>query len=153
MITARKGAMDLRYLILNKKITSEEIISRKKYIEKVTSMYFIPYPVNGGIEFKSIPSSTDCLFIIGHNRDIEHYLSNNDINEKNIVIVSCIFKIPRKIKRKKKVYISYDNVGKTDYFDGKDWNLNFYVSIEELKLINSNGPFLERVKKYFRRIL
>lgn len=143
----------MRYLILNKKITSEEIISRKKYIEKVTGMYFIPYPVDGGIEFKSISSSTDCLFIIGHNWSVEYYLSNNNIKEKNIVIVSCVFNIPRKIKRKKKVYVSYDNVGKTDYFDGKDWNLNFYVSIEELKLINSNGPFLERVKKYFRRVL
>ena len=33
----------MRYIILNKNITKEEIISRKLFIERATNLYFIPY--------------------------------------------------------------------------------------------------------------
>lgn len=144
----------MRYIILNKKISMEEIKSRKKYIEKVTNMYFIPYKIEGGIEFKSIPLSTiDCLLIIGHNLNVKRYLEYNNILEKNIVIVSCSFSIDNRMKEDKNIYVSYDLTGRTNYYNGKQWNLDFYVSKEELKIINSIGTFMERVKKYFRRII
>lgn len=143
----------MRYIILKKNISSEEKKSRKKYIENVTNMYFIPCEIEDGIEFKSIPSSMiNCLFIVGHNFSVKNYLLNNFIQEDTIVIVSCVFNIDYSIKKEKNIYVSYDNFGITYYYDGKDWNLNFVISEEELKIINSNGTFLERVEKYFRRI-
>lgn len=143
----------MRYIILNKKITQEEKKSRKDYIEKVTNLYFIPFEFEGGIEYRSIPLSTyDCLFIIGHNLEVKNYLIGNYISERNIIIVSCKFKLDTKYKKGKTIYVTYDKEGVTNYYDGKDWNLNFLISKEELKLINSSGLFMDRVKKYFRMV-
>lgn len=143
----------MRYIILNKNISPEETKSRRNYIEKVTNMYFISHKIDGGVEFKSVPSSIiNCLFIVGHNLDVKNYLANNFIPEDNIVIVSCLFNLDCNIRKGKKVYVSFDNFGNTYYYDGTDWNLNFNVSEAELNIINSNGSFLERVEKNFRRI-
>ena len=143
----------MRYIILNKNISPEETKSRRNYIEKVTNMYFISHKIDGGVEIKSVPSSIiNCLFIVGHNLDVKNYLANNFIPEDNIVIVSCLFNLDCNIRKGKKVYVSFDNFGNTYYYDGTDWNLNFNVSEAELNIINSNGSFLERVEKNFRRI-
>lgn len=144
----------MRYVILNKNMSCKEKKSRKKYIEKVTNMYFIPYDIDGGIEFKSIPSTCiDCLFIVGHNFSVRDYLKNKVVAEQNIVIVSCEFDISNVIKEGKIIYVSHTNNGKTEYYDGTEWNLNFNISKEELKIINAKGLFMEKVKKYFRRII
>lgn len=143
----------MRYIILNKKITQEEKKSRKDFIEKVTNLYFIPFEFEDGIEYISIPSSiNDCLFIVGHNIAVKNYLFNNNIPENNIVIVSCKFELNTELKENKTIYVSYDKDGETNYYDGKEWNLHFYISKEELKLINSGGTFIDRVKKYFRMV-
>lgn len=143
----------MRYIILNKNITKKERISRKRFIEKVTNLYFIPYMIEDGMELKSIPSSiNDSLMIVGHNLSVNNYIKNNTINEKNIVIISCKFDIEKSFKKKKNIYVSYNDEGITDYYDGTDRNLHFYVSKEELKLINSSGTFMEKVEKIFRRI-
>lgn len=143
----------MRYIILNKNITKEERISRKRFIEKVTNLYFIPYMIEGGIELKSIPSSiNDSLMIVGHNLSVNNYIKNNAIKEKNIIIISCKFDIEKSFKKNKNIYVSYNDEGITDYYDGTDRNLHFYVSKEELKLINSSGTFMEKVEKIFRRI-
>ncbi len=143
----------MRYIILNKKITKEEKISRKRFIEKVTNLYFIPYMIEGGMELKSIPSSiNDSLMIVGHNLSVNNYIKNNAIKEKNIIIISCKFDIEKSFKKNKNIYVSYNEEGITDYYDGMDRMLHFYVSKEELKLINSSGTFMERVEKIFRRI-
>lgn len=143
----------MRYIILNKNITKQERISRKRFIEKVTNLYFIPYMIEGGMELKSIPSSiNDSLMIVGHNLSVNNYIKNNTIKEKNIVIISCKFDIEKSFKKNKNIYVSYNDEGITDYYDGTDRNLHFYVSKEELKLINSSGTFMEKVEKIFRRI-
>lgn len=144
----------MRYIILKTPISEKEIKSRKKYIEKTTELFFIPYKIDEGVEFKSIPSSTiDCLFIVGHNLNVKYYLDKEIILEKYIAIISCTLSLPRKYSSKKKVYVSYDENGKTNYYDGADWDLDFNVSKEELKLINSYGNFIDRVNKYLRRII
>lgn len=143
----------MRYIILNKNITKEERNSRKLFIEKVTNLYFIPYMIEGGMELRSIPSSiNDSLMIVGHNLSVNNYIKNNTIKEKNIIIISCKFDIEKSFKKNKNIYVSYNNKGITDYYDGSDRNLHFYVSKEELKLINSYGTFIEKVEKIFRRI-
>lgn len=143
----------MRYIILNKNITKKERNSRKLFIEKVTNLYFIPYMIEGGMELRSIPSSiNDSLMIVGHNLSVNNYIKNNTIKEKNIIIISCKFDIEKSFKKNKNIYVSYNNKGITDYYDGSDRNLHFYVSKEELKLINSYGTFMEKVEKIFRRI-
>ena len=82
----------MRYVILNRKISANEKRDRKKYIEKVTNLYFLPRKISGGIELCSVPqTSIDCLFIVGHNYNVKHYLRTYSIPEKIIVIVSCNF--------------------------------------------------------------
>ena len=72
----------MRYIILNKNITKEEIISRKLFIEKVTNLYFIPYMIEGGMELRSIPSSIyDSLMIVGHNLSVNNYIKNNTFTQ------------------------------------------------------------------------
>lgn len=143
----------MRYIILNKNITKEERISRKLFIENATNLYFIPYMTEGGMELRSIPSSIyDSLMIVGHNLSVNNYIKNNTIKEKNIIIISCKFDIEKNFKKNKKLYVSYNDKGITDYYDGADRNLYFNVSKEELKLINSSGTFMEKVEKIFRRI-
>lgn len=145
----------MRYIVLNKSISNEEINSRKKYIEKVIGLYFITQKKDEGIiEFKSIPSiSIDCVLIVGHNTSVKKYLENNKILEEYIVIISCFFPLKRSLFSGKKVYVSYSEDGKTSYYDGTQWNLKFNISKEELKLINSYGNFIDRINKYFRRIM
>ena len=144
----------MRYIILNKEVSNSEIESRKKYIEKATSLFFIKKRIEEGIEFCSIPStSINCVLIVGHNKIVKEYLENNRIIEENIVVVSCFFQISKRLFNEKNVYVSYGNDGKTSYYDGTQWNLNFNISKEELKLINSYGDFINRINKYFRRIL
>ena len=117
-------------------------------------MYFLTKKIDEGIEFRSIPSnSIDCVLIVGHNVSIIKYLDNNNVLEENIAIVSCVFNLSRYLFKGKKVYVSYGADGKTSYYDGTPWNLYFNISKEELKIINSYGDFIDRINKYFRRIL
>ena len=144
----------MRYIILDESITNKEINSRKKYIQKATGLYFLTKKIGEGIEFRSIPSnSIDCVLIVGHNASIIKYLDNNNVLEENIAIVSCVFNLSRYLFKEKKVYVSYGADGKTSYYDGTPWNLYFNISKEEIKIINSYGDFIDRINKYFRRIL
>ena len=143
----------MRYIILKESISKDEYKSRKKYIEKATRLFFKSHKIDGGIEFESFPSSAiDCLMIVGHNNKVEEYLENAIIPESYIAVVSCKFSINRKMYKTKKIYVSYDDKGITDHYDGREWNLNFNISKEELKLINSTGSFIEKIEKCFRRI-
>lgn len=143
----------MRYVILNKNISSFEEKSRLEYIQEITNLYYIPYKRVEGIEFVSLPSTAyDCLFIVGHNKDVERYIKNEVIYEKNIVVVSCKINIDKHIIKSKNIYVTYDDGGFTNYYDGEKWNLNFNISTHELKLINSKGKLMDKIKKYFRRI-
>lgn len=143
----------MRYVVLNKKIKKEEIKERKEYIERTTNMKFICKVNKEGVEFISIPSSQeDCLMIVGHNGDVSRYLKVNDIKEKNIVVISCIFCVTEKMRQEKNIYVSFDLSGKTYFYDGINWNINYVISKEELKLLNTTGNFMNKIKEIFRRI-
>lgn len=144
----------MRYIVLNDKIKDEEIISRKLYIENITNLYFTIIKTDVGVEYISIPSSElDVLFVVGHNSSVMKYLNNNNVLEKYMVFVSCYFNINKNKYREKQVYVSYDSSGMTHYCDGKEYGLLFNISSAELKLINSSGNLIDRVNKYFRRII
>ena len=83
--------MAMRYIVLSNSFTQEEIYHRKVFIEKSVGVYFISNPIDGGIEFTSIPSTLyDCVMIVGHNGSAKRYILSNSIPERNIVIVSCL---------------------------------------------------------------
>ncbi len=143
----------MRYIVLSNSFTQEEIYHRKVFIEKSVGVYFISNPIDGGIEFTSIPSTLyDCVMIVGHNGSVKRYILSNSIPERNIVIVSCLVILNRTIMKKKNIYVSFNNEGITNFYDGKEWNLNFNISKAELKLINDSENIMTKIEKNFRRI-
>lgn len=143
----------MRYIVLSNSITQEEIYHRKVFIEKSVGVYFIGKPIDGGVEFTSIPSTLhDCIMIVGHNGSVKRYISSNSIPESNIAIVSCLVILNKKITKKKNIYVSFNSEGYTNFYDGKEWNLNFNISEVELKLINGSGNIMTKIEKNFRRI-
>lgn len=143
----------MRTIVLNNHISYKELISRKQYMETITGLYFIPYAIDEGIELKSIPSTIlDYIFIIGHNISVSKYLLSTKISEKNMIIISCIVSMNIKKYKDKNIYVTFGKDGKTNYYCGKEWWLNYNVTKEELKLINTYGSFDDRVKKVFRRL-
>lgn len=143
----------MRYIVLSNSITPEEIYHRKVFIEKSVGAYFISKPIDGGIEFTSVPSTLhDCIMIVGHNGTVKRYILSNSIPESNIVIVSCLVILDKKNIKKKNIYVSFNKEGITNFYDGKEWNLNFNISEVELKLINGSGDIMNKIEKNFRRI-
>lgn len=143
----------MRYIVLSNGLTQEEIYHRKVFIEKSVGVYFISKPIDGGIEFTSIPSTLyDCIMIVGHNGSVKRYILSNSIPERNIVIVSCLVILNKTIAKKKNIYVSFNNEGITNFYDGKEWNLNFNISQVELKLINGYENIMTKIEKNFRRI-
>lgn len=143
----------MRYIVLSNSLTQEEIYHRKVFIEKSVGVYFISNPIDGGIEFTSIPSTLyDCIMIVGHNGSVKRYILSNSIPERNIVIVSCLVILNKTITKKKNIYVSFNNEGITNFYDGKEWNLNFNISEVELKLINGSENIMTKIEKNFRRI-
>lgn len=143
----------MRYIVLSNSLTQEEIYHRKVFIEKSVGVYFISNTIDGGIEFTSFPSTLhDCIMIVGHNGSVKRYLLSNSIPERNIVIISCLVILNKAITKKKNIYVSFNNEGITNFYDGKEWNLNFNISEVELKLINGSGNIMTKIEKNFRRI-
>ena len=96
----------MRYIVLSNSITQEEIYHRKVFIEKSVGVYFIGKPIDGGVEFTSIPSTLhDCIMIVGHNGSVKRYISSNSIPESNIAIVSCLVILNKKITKKESFYL------------------------------------------------
>ena len=142
----------MRYIILNKEIREQEIADRKKYIEKTTGIKFLRYDIDGGVEFVSYPSNLyDCVIIVGHNDMVTNYINTKEIPEKNIAIISCTIIFNERIKKNKNIYVSFNTNKKTPYYNGKEWNLNFDISKEELQMINDVGNIMDRIQKSFRR--
>ena len=143
----------MKYIILNSKISENEISSRKKYIEKVTRAYFLLNKTTEGIELVSFPSTLfDCVIIVGHNGDVKHYINTHQINEKNIVLVTCGISNIDEIMKDKNIYVSFDEEGKTRKYDGKQYNLNFEVTKEELLLLDTSDDLMETIRTTFRRV-
>lgn len=143
----------MRYIVLSNSLTQEEIYHRKVFIEKSVGVYFISKPIDGGIEITSFPSTLhDCIIVVGHNGSVKRYILSNSIPERNIVIVSCLVILNKVITKKKNIYVSFNNEGITNFYDGKEWNLNFNISEAELKLINGSENIMTKIEKNFRRI-
>ena len=61
----------MRYILLSKKITFEEIRSRQEYLYDVFKIYMIPFYFDNYIELRSIPENYgNVVFINGHNNQV-----------------------------------------------------------------------------------
>ena len=77
-----------------------------------------------------------------------------NIIEDIIIIVSCTFPIPNKLKKANKtIYLSkMDDFGNTLIRDGKSYGFEFNITDSELQLYNnSNLNIKDRINKSFRK--
>ncbi len=80
----------MKFVLLNKKVSQKEIIARKEYIYDVFKIYVYPIYHDSYVELVSIPqNSMNYIFILGHNDEVFNYLKKNNIEEKNIVLITC----------------------------------------------------------------
>jgi hypothetical protein len=147
----------MRYIVLglNRK-NMKEIVERKRYIEHTFGLYVIPFYNKQYVEFKSIPlTECDLLMIIGHNYLVYDYLNSNKPSENNIVLVTCYTGIIKQLLLpNKKVYVSKNEDGYTQLYNGAEWNINFKISDSELELYNSDNKFnlTNRLEESFERV-
>ena len=146
----------MRYLVLNFEITDEEILARKKYIEKIFKVYFLIKKHDKFIEYVSFPNNfLDIIMIIGHNYIIYDYLKTHMPNENKVILVTCPCEILSKVDYgDRTVYIAKSNDNnQTELYDGMEWNINFKITDSELTFYNINNSDIdERINSAFERM-
>lgn len=147
----------MRYIVLGlNKNNIKEIVERKKYIEHTFGLYILPFYGKNYVEFRSIPLiEYDLLMIIGHDRLVYDYLISNKFSENNLVLVTCYTNVIKKLVfPNKKVYISKNENGYTQLYNGSEWNINFKISDSELELYNSDNrsDLIDRLNETFERV-
>lgn len=146
----------MRYIILNSKISQNEIIERQKYIKHVFKVYTITKKYKNYIELTSIPSNAlDLLIIIGHNFYVYNYLKQNQPSEKNIVLITCYTGPIKSLKlKRKRLYVSKNKNGYSDVFDGSNWNIPFSITDSEITLFNiKENDMITKLEKSFERVI
>lgn len=126
----------MRYILLNQKISNDEIISRKEYIYDVFKVYTIPFRRKEILELRSIPeNSHDIVFIHGHNNDVFWYLAKCLPYEKNIGLITCFIGWITRVNIPNKQLFFTDRI--TNKYDGRKYGFNFNITEAELNLYNS----------------
>lgn len=142
----------MKYLIVKNNLTNEEIIGRKDYIYNLFQIYTFKDNINSTLDttlLKSVPENAINLFmIVGHDRSTDEYIKNHykEIVEDNIVIISCNtskFKNLNLLKNKN-VYLPKN--GKIiDFYDGKNYGFDFYITDDEIMLYRNKNKNLEKM--------
>lgn len=128
-----------------------KIKERQKYYYEVFGKFAIPYNYNNYTELRLFPFKKDYLFIYGHNAQVFKYLLENNIEEKNIVLITCYLGDITKVRIKHKNIYYWDEV--TDIFNGKEFGFNFNITGAELYLYNSKENDINiKIKKGFRKV-
>ena len=67
------------------------------------------------------------------------FLSSIDIKEKNIVITSCHFILPKKIIKKKNIFLCKPpkEWGTISTYNGKPYGFKFFITDSELDMYNA----------------
>lgn len=147
----------MRYLI--QKNFYSEIALRKTYIWETLNLWTIPRKFNNRfVELVSIPSDIlDICFIVAHNSNIIGLLRDNDIYEKNIVIISCHKKLESLLKEftNKSMYICNQNDQNfAMLYDGKQFGFGFDLTESELLFYNTskNKLITDRLDSSFTKL-
>ncbi len=141
----------MKFVLLNKKVSQKEIIARKEYIYDVFKIYVYPIYHDSYVELVSIPqNSMNYIFILGHNDEVFNYLKKNNIEEKNIVLITCYIGLIKSLILKNKTIYYANEI--TDIYDGEQYGFNFNITNVELNLYNSrNKSFVDNINKFFER--
>lgn len=142
----------MRYILLRKKITFEEIRSRQEYLYDVFKIYTIPFFFDNYIELRSIPENYgNVVFINGHNNQVYSFLMNEEPKEHDIVMITCYQRLVKKIKFPNKDMFFTDTT--TDKLNGKEYGFDFEITNSELDLYNcSYTSVKDKINYSFERI-
>ena len=142
----------MRYILLRKKISFEEIKSRQEYLYDVFKVYTIPFYFDNYIELRSIPENYgNVVFINGHNNQVYSFLINEEPKEHDIVMITCYQGLVKKIKFSDKDMFFTDTI--TDKLNGKEYGFDFEITNSELNLYNcSYNSIKDKINYSFERI-
>lgn len=122
-------------------LTQEEKDSRLEYFEEIFGIKFLKKSIVQNFEIYSSnpPNRKNYFFIVGHNKQVKKFLSSIDIKEKNIIITSCYFSIPKKLIKKKNIFLCkpLKEWKEILFYDGNPYGFNFFITDAELNLYNS----------------
>ena len=143
----------MRYIILNNKVSQDEISQRQLYVNSIFNVYTIPYCRDRYVELVSVPASAlNVIMIVGHNVSVFKFLKNNPIIEKIIILVTCNTVIPKYLYNDKIIFTAKKEDGLADTYDGSYWNFKFDITNSELDLyLNSKLDLLSNLAKSFER--
>lgn len=134
----------MRYILLRKKISFEEIKSRQEYLYDVFKIYTIPFYFDNYVELRSIPENYgNVVFINGHNNQVYDYLMNQEPKERDIVMITCYQGLVKKIKFPNKDMFFTDTT--TEKLNGREYGFDFEITNSELNLYNC--PYISVKKK------
>ena len=132
-------------------ITEEERIERLKFFTEIFNINFLNKEVIESfiIYSSNPPNKKKYFFLLGHNLDIEAFLSSYKILEKNIIITSCFFNIDLKKLKHKNIYLCspLEKWLLVPYYNGKDYGFKFNITDAELNMYNSKNLHLSDLNK------
>ncbi|MGN0653574.1 MAG: hypothetical protein ACI4KD_01495 [Oscillospiraceae bacterium] len=131
----------MKYLLRKK--NSSELLHRKKYIEKITGVWFFANGEIGDfIILESMPNSyyADICIVYGHNNEVTELLSFNieTLKEKNLFLISCSLRNKKLLHIKNKaIFLAPQSNNSLMLLKGKEFGFPFDITETELNLYNS----------------
>lgn len=142
----------MRYILLRKKLSYEEIKSRQEYLYDVFKIYTIPFYFDNYVELRSIPENYgNVIFINGHNNQVYNYLLDQEPKEHDIVMITCYQGLVKIIKFPSRDMFFTDTT--TDKLNGREYGFDFEITNSELNLYNCSYALIkEKINYSFERI-
>ena len=137
---------------------TDSINGRIKYFNVATNLWMVKTRENiEYIELTSVPPKCeDICFIIGHRKEVDAFIKDNEISEHTVVLVTCLLNknISKKITDNKKVYVSFQNDNYSELFDGAKYGFDFNITESEIRFYNNRRKYniVERVERSFTLI-
>ncbi len=149
----------MRYLISKSFIDSTP--ARQQYLFDAVHLWTrkLTYD-NDFLSLESMPScSLDVLFIVGHNKEINQYLTKHRplIHEKTIVIITCGYNVDLYALKNmyKSIYISHqNNKHQSELLIGEKFGFEFDLTESELIFFNNRhlSDIPTRLEQAFAKI-
>jgi phosphohistidine phosphatase SixA len=149
----------MRYLI--SKYFSTNVTARQKYIYNTMHLWTKRLPCeNDFTTLESIPPcSLDIVFIVGHNVDVEKFLTahHSSFSESTIVSITCNSKINLSSikKAQKELYLPHQNKNSmAELLNGEKYGFSFDLTESEIIFYNNEyiGDIFSRLDHAFTKI-
>ena len=148
------GVSNMRYLIPKKQ--EAEIHGRQAYLYDIFQLYFLPHETNDEY-IQLIPvgcNGPNYLFIIGHTDQVISFLTKNidKICESGIIVTTCFAEKLIAFSKTKEIYIPITEDNFCNIRPGKPYGFDFDITDAELRLYNSSGLIIDRIKEGYKLI-